>query len=86
MLIDQVNSQGNNLYSYVSMKPDYYKHCNQSEVYISTNVFELYLLQVKVNRRNYNHVMHYNTVKKGAMQMYVIIYITWLSQPCYVFI
>ena len=35
------------------------------------NVFEVYMLQVKVNRRNYNS--------------YIVIYITWLRQSCYVF-
>ena len=37
-------------------------HCNQSKVSISTSVFEVYMLQVKVNRGNYIS--------------YVIIYIT----------
>ena len=29
-------------------------HCNQSQVSIKTDVAEGYMLQVKVNRRNYN--------------------------------
>ena len=44
---------------------------NLGGVSISTNVFEFSMLQVKVNRRNYN--------------FYIIIYITWLSQLCYIF-
>ena len=31
---------------------NYSQHCNQSGVSVSTNVFEVYMLQVKVNRRN----------------------------------
>ena len=73
---------------YVSMKPNYSQHCTQSGVSISTCIFELYMLQVKVNRCNYNSYMdnqftHYHTVETGAIQ---IIYITWLNQSCYVFI
>ena len=37
-------------------------HCNQSGVSILTDVFKVYMLQVKVNRRNYNS--------------YIVIYIT----------
>ena len=47
------------------------QHCNQSGVSILTNVFGVFMLQVEVNRRNYNS--------------YVVIYITWLRQSCYVF-
>ena len=41
-------------------------HCNQSQVSIKTDVSEGYMLQVKVNRRNYNS--------------YVVIVITWFRQ------
>ena len=44
------------------------QHCNQSRVLILTNVFEVYMLQVKVNRCNYNS--------------YVVI--TWLRWSCYI--
>ena len=46
-------------------------YCNQSRVSILTYVFEVYVLQVKVNRRYYN--------------FYIVIYITWLRQSCYIF-
>ena len=42
---------------------------NQIGVSITTNVFEVYILQVKAMLRIYN------TVKIGAIKMYVIIYI-----------
>ena len=44
----------------------YSQHFNQSGVSVLTNVFEIYMLQVKVNRCNYNS--------------YIDIYITWLRQ------
>ena len=46
-------------------------HCYQSGVSILTDVFEVYVLQVKFNSCNYNS--------------YAVIYITWLRQSCYVF-
>ena len=33
-----------------------------------------------------NHVTYYSTVKIGAIKMYVIMYITWLSYSCCIFI
>ena len=53
-------------------EPNYSLGSNQIGVSISLNVFEVYMLQVKVDRRNYNSC--------------VVIYITWLRQACYVFI
>ena len=63
-------TQGTIFSLYVSTKPYCSQHCNQSRVSISTNVSEVYMLQVKVNRCNYNS--------------YVIIYIKWLRQSCYI--
>ena len=48
------------------IKPNYSQHCTQSGVSISTNVFEVYMLEV--NRRNYNS--------------FIVIYIKWLRQSC----
>ena len=55
-----------------SIYAKYLVHCNQSGVSILTNVFEVFVLLVKVNRRNYNYCF--------------VIYITWLRQSCYIFI
>ena len=61
-------------------------HCNQSRVSILTSVILVYMLQVKVNRHNYNstilstshdygnHVVYYITVEIGAIKMNFIIY------------
>ena len=38
-------------YYYYRMDSNCSHHCNQCEVSILTNVFEVYILQVKVNRR-----------------------------------
>ena len=50
------------------------QHCNQSGVFLLTNVFGVYMLQIEVNRRNYN--------------FYKVIYITWVRQifTMYVFL
>ena len=45
-------------------------HCNQSRVSVLNNLFEIYMLQVIVKICNYNS--------------YVVIYITWLRQSCYI--
>ena len=44
-------------------------HCNQSGVSVSTNVFEVYMLQVYANRSNYNS--------------YVVIYISGIRHITY---
>ena len=61
-------------------------------VYLSTSVFQAYMLQVKVNRCNYNsyvtsyttwsrqsYVTYCSTVEIVAIEKYVIIYKAWLS-------
>ena len=66
--------------------PAYSLGSNQIRVSTSTYVFEMYMLQVKVNRRNYNfYVAIYITQRqscheftaqlKYAAKMYAIIYI-----------
>jgi len=52
-------------------KNDYSLALNSRGVTISTNVFSVHMLQVKVNRRKYNS--------------YLVIYITWLRQSYYVY-
>jgi len=53
---------------------------NQFGVSILTHVFEVYMLQVKVNRLNFNSYIFiyitYYSVEIGAIKMYVIMYIT----------
>ena len=60
-----------NLYVLIQRNQIYSQHCNQSGVSVLTSIFEVYMLQVKVNRHNYNS--------------YFVIYITWLRQSYYVF-
>ena len=63
-------------------------YSNQSRVSLSTDVFEVFMLQVKVNRHYYNcyaviyihdldnHVLYCSTSKIVVIKMYVIIYIS----------
>ena len=65
---------------------DYSLAVNSTESSISTSVFEVYMLQVKANRRNYNFyviiynmikliMLHiYNTIKLDAIKAFVIIF------------
>ena len=59
----------------IQRKPNYSQHCYQSGVSILTNVFEVYILQVKVNRQNYV-VRYYSTVEREVQLKCVSLYIT----------
>ena len=67
--IDQCLKQDTISTRMFQQKPNHSQYYNQSGVSILTDVFEVYMLQVKVNRRNYNS---YSTVKIGAIKMSVI--------------
>ena len=69
-LINVSNRTGRDLVCYQLDNSDRMFQWNQItlNISVSTYVFEIYILQVKVNRRNYN--------------FYVVIYITWLLQSC----
>ena len=76
---NQCQTYGHDLSSYVSMRPKLISHSNQSGVSISTDVFEVEMLQAEVNRRYYNSYIMlciYSTAKIGAIKMYINIYIS----------
>ena len=60
--IDHCQIQDTSSIHMFHQKPNYSQHCNQSSVSLSTDVFKVYTLQVKVNWQNYNSyigIIHY---------------------------
>jgi len=80
--LNQCQTNGHNLSFFVSMRTKLQSRSNQSRVSISNDVFEVYMLLVKVNRHNYNFlVVIYITIIKiimlqiySTIKIYVIIY------------